>query len=87
MMFTSHEISFLDAPTADSDIILASLGGKPRMPGERSDHSSETASPGTEQSSGADIRQKEADSLSAIERGELTDGLRERRAATNQGLL
>jgi len=32
--FTLDELRVLDAPTADSDVVLASLGGKPSWKGE-----------------------------------------------------
>ncbi len=34
MMFTARELAIMDAPTADNDVVLASLGGKPRMPSD-----------------------------------------------------
>lgn len=30
-LFTPKEFGVLDAPTADNDVVLASLGGKPQM--------------------------------------------------------
>lgn len=30
--FSAHELSVLDAPTADADVVLASVGGRPTMP-------------------------------------------------------
>ncbi len=32
MMFTARELAIMDAPTDDNDVVLASLGGKRRMP-------------------------------------------------------
>ena len=38
MMFSEKELSIMDAPTADSDVVLASLGGRPgRKPTNRAD--------------------------------------------------
>lgn len=31
-LFTRHELAIMDALTADSDVVLSSLGGKPEMP-------------------------------------------------------
>ncbi|KAK3116493.1 hypothetical protein LTR53_003097 [Teratosphaeriaceae sp. CCFEE 6253] len=31
-IFTEHELSVLDAPTADADVVLASMGGRPTLP-------------------------------------------------------
>ena len=35
MMFTAEELAVLDALTADNEVVLASLGGKPVMPERR----------------------------------------------------
>ncbi len=34
-MFTKDELGIMDAPTADSEVVLASMGGKPRVRGEK----------------------------------------------------
>ena len=31
-IFTEHELTVLDAPTADADVVLASMGGQPELP-------------------------------------------------------
>jgi hypothetical protein len=31
-IFTEHELLVLDAPTADADVVLASMGGRPELP-------------------------------------------------------
>ncbi len=36
-MFTIKELTVLDALTADNEVVLASLGGKPEMPEQKSD--------------------------------------------------
>jgi len=40
-MFTAKELTVLDALTADNEVVLASLGGKPKMPEQESDDSSD----------------------------------------------
>jgi len=45
MIFNARELAIMDAPTADNDVVLASLGGKPRMPGATKDNDVETESP------------------------------------------
>jgi hypothetical protein len=77
-MFTAKELRIMDAPTADNDVVLASLGGKPRMPEDKYDEDARTESPGTNQSSNDRIAQVEEDRWSAAERGVPRDGLRER---------
>ena len=76
-MFTPHELKILDAPTADSDIVLASLGGKPHISGGHSDDKGDSGDSSTK--SGSDSLPKDVDSLSATERGEGQSALRERR--------
>lgn len=56
MLYTTKELQIIDTPTADSEVILASLGGKPHVPedkeesaGEKdpnADASNENADPG-----------------------------------------
>ena len=43
----------MDAPTADSEIVLASMGGKPQIPGGKDDEGDETESVGTRNSAEA----------------------------------
>lgn len=73
MMFTAKELRIMDAPTADNDVVLASMGGKPQMPGGKEDEDAETVSPGTNHS--ADVQEEK---WSAAERGVPREGLRER---------
>lgn len=47
MVFTAKELRIMDAPTADNEVVLASLGGKPRTPEDKSDEDINTKSPGT----------------------------------------
>ena len=63
----------MDAPTADSEIVLASMGGKPRLPSGEEDDNVEVESPGT--NSGADAQEEK---WSAEENGVPREGLRER---------
>ena len=62
----------MDAPTADNEIVLASMGGAPRVP-RSEDQDGE--SPGT--SNSTDGTQEE-EKWSAAERGVPREGLRER---------
>ena len=71
----------MDAPTADNEVVLASLGGKPRMPEDKDDEDVDTKSPGTNQSSNEMIDRKEEDKWSAAERGVPREGMRERAGA------
>ena len=73
MMFTAKELRIMDAPTADNDIVLASMGGKPRMPSGREDEHADMESPGTNDSTDA-----QEDKWSAAERDAPREGLRER---------
>jgi hypothetical protein len=77
MMFTAKELRVLDAPTADNDVVLASLGGKPRMPKDM-DEGAESESPDTMQGSSNNVAAAEEDKWSAAERGMPCEGLRER---------
>lgn len=47
-LFNAKEFRILDAPTADNDVVLASLGGKPELPEDRKDRENEK-SPGSSQ--------------------------------------
>lgn len=77
-MFTVKELAIMDAPTADNDVVLASLGGKPRMQGNSHDEEVKSESRGTNQSSNDRIEQQVGDQWSAVERGVPREGLRER---------
>jgi hypothetical protein len=78
MMFTAKELRILDAPTADNEVVLASLGGKPQMPEDKNDEDVEGKSSGTNQSSNEMIDRNEEDKWSAAERGVPREGIRER---------
>lgn len=90
MMFTPEELSIMDAPTADSDVVLASLGGKPRLPADRGKAGSgETVSPESGERSNdgngdEDIMNDDNDKWSAAEKGASADGLRERVAVRRE---
>ena len=43
----------MDAPTADSEVVLASMGGKPQVPGGEEDEGAETESGSTRNSAEA----------------------------------
>ena len=73
MIFTAKELRIMDAPTADNEVVLASMGGKPRMPKGKEDEDGETDSPGGRHS--ADAQQNK---WSAAERGVPREALRER---------
>lgn len=65
--FTAKEFRVLDAPTADSDVVLASLGGKPRIPEDEKDQDDATESPSSQD-----------DKWSAAERGTSREAARQR---------
>lgn len=67
-LFTPKEFSALDAPTADNDVVLASLGGMPQMPENRKEHENESGSPGSIQE----------DTLSTAEQGTSREAVRQR---------
>ena len=81
MIFTAKELRIMDAPTADNDVVLASLGGKPRMPADSKDDKGKTDSPksGASGDGNADGRKDEV--WSAAEKGAPVEGLRERGSA------
>ena len=66
--FTAKEFRILDAPTADSDVVLASLGGKPRIPEDGKEPGDITGSPSSSQE----------DKWSAAERGTSREAPRQR---------
>lgn len=72
-MFTAKELRIMDAPTADNEIVLASMGGKPKMPGGKEDEIAETKCPGTRDSADA-----QDEIWSTAETGVPHEGLRER---------
>ena len=73
MMFTAKELRVMDAPTADSEVVLASMGGKPQVPGDKDDEGAEMESVGTRNSAEA-----EEDKWSTAEADVPREGLRER---------
>lgn len=81
MMFTAEELRIMDAPTADNDVVLASLGGKPRLHADSKARDGETESP----ESGEDAQGKgdrhDDNEWSAAEKGVSAEGLRERAGA------
>ena len=76
MMFTAKELSIMDAPTADNDVVLASLGGKPRIPGGSGKQDHETDSPRSGESGKSGPQQE--DEWSAAEKAGADEGLRQR---------
>ena len=78
MIFNARELAIMDAPTADNDVVLASLGGKPRMPGDTEDKNVVTESPGSVASGDENGNGHKEDKWSAAERGTLCDGMRQR---------
>ena len=42
---SAKEFRIMDAPTADNTVVLASLGGKPRVPEDEDGENTETGSP------------------------------------------
>lgn len=81
--FTPQELHILDHLTADSDIILASMGGKPRMPGDKTVDVSGKSSDMSKEGTGSCSNEN----LSTAERGEATGGLRERITASKGGQM
>ena len=78
MIFTAKELRIMDAPTADNEVVLASLGGKPQTPGDKYDPDEETRTARTYQSSDETVAAAEEDKWSAAERGVPTEGMRKR---------
>ncbi len=76
LMFTAKELSIMDAPTADNDVVLASLGGKPGMPSVHQVKDNETDSPESGESRMSGPQQ--GDAWSAAEKGGSNEGLRHR---------
>lgn len=73
----------MDHLTADSDIILASMGGRPTMPeDELEENASGDSSDVTKEGTSNDSMEK----LSTAEQGEATGGLRERNMASKDGV-
>ena len=86
-IFSAKELSVMDAPTADNAIVLASLGGMPRMRGDGSDEDDKgpSTSPGSyANGSGSDtvtaVEDDKEDAWSAPVRGlpGEREGVRER---------
>ncbi|KAG8527843.1 uncharacterized protein KY384_006759 [Bacidia gigantensis] len=76
-MFKPEELSIMDHLTADSDIVLASMGGKPTMPEDRIEH--DEVERNTPKSSDRDgSKDVSSEKLSTAERGEASEGLRAR---------
>lgn len=77
-IFTEHELLVLDAPTADSDVVLCSMGGQPERPevvmarkrnGERNAGGEEGAaySSGSSENSGNGMRERKKDAEQVAE--------------------
>lgn len=73
MMFTNKELRIMDAPTADSEVVLASMGGKPRMSTDKGDEDAEMERSGTRD--GTDGQEEK---WSAADAGVPREGLRDR---------
>lgn len=56
-LFTRHELGIMDALTADSDVVLSSLGGKPEMPEVRLEREKGGSSSPDESGTGSDKEQ------------------------------
>ena len=57
-IFTPKEFHVMDAPTANNTVVLASLGGKPRVPEDEDEEQTESGSPASSQEdkwSGAEL--------------------------------
>ena len=48
-IFTDKEFGILDAPTANNNVVLASLGGKPRLPKDKDEAQNESEDPASSQ--------------------------------------
>ena len=82
MMFTAKELRIMDAPTADSNVVLASLGGKPRMSTDEGEHDDAgSGSSDTKHDCEDNITAADRDKWSAAERGVKQEGMRERAGA------
>ena len=85
MMFTAEELRIMDAPTADNDVVLASLGGKPRLPAvDGKDKSGETNSPESGEHSNRNGDEHDDGKWAAAEKGVPAEGLRERAGARKE---
>lgn len=73
MMFTAKELRIMDAPTADSEVVLASMGGKPKVPTDADDDNA-----GTESSAISGSVDDQEEKWAAAEQGVPREGLRER---------
>ena len=69
----------MDAPTADNEVVLASMGGKPKLPNNKDDEDA-----GTESFSTRGSGDGQEDKWSAAERGVPREGLRERSGAWSE---
>lgn len=67
-IFIAKEFRIMDAPTANNSIVLASLGGKPRVPEDMSEEQTASGSSATSQE----------DKWSAAERGVERSAARQR---------
>ena len=72
-MFTAKELRIMDAPTADNEVVLASMGGKPKVPNDKDDED-----PGTESVDTNGSANEREEKWSAAERGVPRERLRER---------
>ena len=64
LLFSPKELRIMDAPTADNEVVLASMGGKPRTPSDKEDENAQT--------------EDHEEKRSAAERAVPHEGLRER---------
>ncbi len=55
-MFTQDELGIMDAPTADNEVVLASMGGKPRVRGEKGETEAESEGNGVKWEGGKEER-------------------------------
>lgn len=77
-MFSAKELAIIDAPTADNDVVLASLGGKPRRPGGFKDKDVETENLESGASGDGSGNGHEEDTSSAAEKETPCQGMRQR---------
>ena len=73
----------MDHLTADSDVVLASMGGKPRLPEEKMAEEEGVK----ESDNGQDSNDTSEEKLSSAERGERSSELRERNNAGKDDLV
>ena len=69
--FSARELRVLDAPTASSEVVLASMGGRPEMPEDRLEEEKEEGEGGVIGASGNSARSTGRETVSGVEEDEV----------------